>query len=381
MAQKKNQNKQSGQLARQSQKNNMNQKARTNSQKTQQRADGVAVSYSKQALSSSPSISQSGKKCCRITHRELVSSVAGNTTFGVTSFSLNPGLASTFPWLSQVAANYEQYRFTSLKFHYVNRAPTSYVGSVLMAPEYDALDSAPTNEVNASMMDGAVEDAPWKDIIISFSAPNMFPMGPRKYIRTGATVTASDLKTYDAGTLFLCLVSCADTSTIGKLWVEYDVDLFIPQNPNAAQVSTIGSYAYLNLITNDQTFTSGVNTTVLFNSKDYDSIAGTLAAGILTVPAGNYRAIFRANFNNTNAESSTYSAELLLNGASLSPKVTWEYNNSGGIGANSDVFGMLEGPVVTTSSGTVSVKVTMSGAAGTLTLRKNDTSLSLLRVF
>lgn len=183
-------------------------------------------------LSMQPMI-QSSRNSCRIVHRELVASVLGASAFTVgQSFNLNPGLATTFPWLSSQAQSWEEYRFNKLKFCYYTRTGSNTPGSVQLVPDYDAADAPPASEQIASSFEDVVEDAPWKDLECQLNPRSMFPMGPRKFIRSGALAGNLDIKTYDAGQLFVCSIDGTAVNW-GKLWVEYDVELSVPANAAA----------------------------------------------------------------------------------------------------------------------------------------------------
>jgi hypothetical protein len=358
MATKKNKSKQSGQLARQSQN-----KSNSNSAPVAQ-AIGQRTSTPKMF---------NGKRMIRVNHRELVQTISGSTTFDVTALPLNPGIASTFPWLSSIAGSFEQYRFNKLRFHYVTRAPSTYIGSILMAPEYDALDSSPASEIVASQMDGAVEDSPWKEQYLDFSVQDMFPMGPRKYVRTG-TISSSDLKTYDAGTAFICAVSCADTSAIGKLWVEYDVELHIPQNPDAATIGAIGASANYQLSGGNQTITTATATTVLFDAERHNSLGASLTSGVVTLPAGSYQVntfLTAAGLSG----SSAFFLNALQDGSNMSPIVFSEGTGMSG----SKLPYSLSYYVTSSAEFTIEIKLTLT-ASGTLILENNGSFLNILRV-
>lgn len=53
-----------------------------------------------------------------VSHREFIGDITadGGTAFTNASYPINPGLASTFPWLSGVSRGYSQYRFLGLVF-------------------------------------------------------------------------------------------------------------------------------------------------------------------------------------------------------------------------------------------------------------------------
>jgi len=199
------------------------------------RQKSAASAYATGTSAMAPKM-EASRDSCRIVHRELLASITGSSAFAIAqSLALNPGLAATFPWLSTQARNWEQYRFNKLKFCYYTRTGSNMPGSVQLIPDYDAADAAPVSEQAASSYEDTVEDAPWKDIECQLRAAAMFPMGPKKYVRIGALSSNLDIKTYDAGTLF---VATTDGTTVswGKLWVEYDVTLFTPQNESSSGV-------------------------------------------------------------------------------------------------------------------------------------------------
>lgn len=125
----------------------------------------------------------------------------GTSGFTVANtFALNPGLSTTFPWLSTQAVGWEQYKFNKLKFCYYTRTGTSTPGSILMVPDYDAADAAPTTEQIASAYRDVVEEVPWiEEFSCTLDPRAMLEPGNRKYIRTASLAANLDVKTYDAG--------------------------------------------------------------------------------------------------------------------------------------------------------------------------------------
>jgi len=189
----------------------------------------VASAYASAQRSALPVINSS-QNTSRVVHRELIANIVGSETFSVPlSFPLNPGMSQTFPWLSVIAQQWEQYRFNSLRFCYYTRTGTQTVGSLQLIADYDAADSAPVSEFIASSYQDVVEDAPWKDIHCELMPSSLHAMGPKKYIRTGPLAANLDIKTYDCGTMFIGTTDSSGTPPWGKLWVEYDVTFSVPQ--------------------------------------------------------------------------------------------------------------------------------------------------------
>ena len=53
-----------------------------------------------------------------VSHREYLGDINGTTAFTNTTYPLNPGVSQTFPWLSTIAASYQQYKFHGLIFEF-----------------------------------------------------------------------------------------------------------------------------------------------------------------------------------------------------------------------------------------------------------------------
>lgn len=213
------------------------------------RQGAVAAAYATGQYSGPPKVFRDQVGQCRIVHRELIGSVTGTVAFTVaSSFALNPGLQTSFPWLSIEAQGWERYRFNKLNFCYYTRTGSNVPGSVMLAPDYDPADAAPASEQIASDYQDCAEDAPWKDIKCILRPEALRGGAANKYVRTSALGANQDIKTYDAGNLHLCTVDGTAVSW-GKLWVEYDVTFFTPQIPpggiqlSGAMVSGGGSLA------------------------------------------------------------------------------------------------------------------------------------------
>jgi hypothetical protein len=194
----------------------------------------VASAYSSGQSSGVAKIVRAQDGSVRVVHRELLVSIIGTANFNIlaaNTFPLNPGVQASFPWLSNLAMNFEFYRFNKLKYCYYTRTGSNIPGSVMLVPDYDAADAAPTNEQVASSYEDVQEDAPWKDIECNLSPRSLNATDKEKYVRTGALAPNQDIKTFDSGNFF-CATIDGTAVNWGKLWVEYDVSLFKPQMPN-----------------------------------------------------------------------------------------------------------------------------------------------------
>jgi len=168
-----------------------------------------------------------------IYHSELVSLVVGSNPFATTTLSIQPGLSSTFRWLSFQTQGWEKYRFKMLRAWYETRTGTSIPGTVMLVADYDAADPAPTSQFDASTYHGSTDDAPWKEQCMEFDMKRSKEL----YLRGGPLAANLDIKTYDYANLFICTT---DGSAVnwGKVYLEYEIELL---NTQVLQnVGTIG---------------------------------------------------------------------------------------------------------------------------------------------
>jgi len=181
---------------------------------------------------------------CRIRHRELVRVIDGSVAFNNVSIPVQPGISSTFPWLANLAANWENYRFNRIAFRFVSRSSTSFRGSVVMAPDYDASDLPPTSYQEMSSFQNAISDAPWKDILCILNPRSTSLVGNSRYVRLGNLGSNEDIKLYDVANFNIATVGQADASVVGELWAEYDIMLQIPQLQTQSNPTNISAGQY-----------------------------------------------------------------------------------------------------------------------------------------
>jgi hypothetical protein len=309
-----------------------------------------------------------------VTHRELITgSVVGSTTFSILPanvFPLNPGMSSTFPLLSGIAKNYEEYRWRYVRFLWVPIAPTSAQGDIILIQEYDANAPQPTTEVDAVNHAGTMMCNIWKDCAATFNGPALHSTGTRRYVRT--TAMAGDPKTYDAGVLYLGVNNTADgTTKIGKLFVEYSVELFVPRNPSIQGSLPTSTAIWLN--SNSQSIVTATPTALVYNTAfSSNSLGITLGADTktFTIPPGYYRIEAYADCKDTSAETFTGGLDILNSAGSAIVA-------SGGNFLVTNPANGIQGIVcvgyigITPTANTITVSIQLTGSAGTLTVPAN----------
>lgn len=223
----------------------------------------------------------------RVKHSELLTTVVGSEDYATANFKINPGLIDTFPWLSTIALKYEQYTVRMMRFRFVTRVGTGTHGSVILSPDYDAGDAPPNTEQEATSTANAKEDVPWKNFAVNLVQSSMHPNGNRKFTRGGLVV--GDIRNFDVGQLTVATVGMSNATGVGKLWVDYVIDFYVPQNtpPPPPPVPGLSVYEFdtsqpVTIDLEEPAFPS------LPPLMDSLALGATDAKGNLTLPPGNY---------------------------------------------------------------------------------------------
>lgn len=191
-------------------------------------------------LSAVSAFGDMGGATIRIKHREFVgdvvtSAVAGQ--FTISSYPINPGLSNSFPFLSTIAVNYDQYVFHGLVYEFVSSTAgtaSGAMGTIIMAADYNP--AAPTYG-NKHIMENSGYAVSCRldgnamygmECAASQNAHNGY------FVRDSKDV--SNLYDTDLGLMQVATApssSFPNNSVIGELWVTYDVELKRPSlTPN-----------------------------------------------------------------------------------------------------------------------------------------------------
>jgi hypothetical protein len=129
------------------------------------RSERAPVAIGNKTFQSGPRYLNKGENFC-VSHREYVADITGSSSaFAVAAaFPMNPGIALTFPWLSQIASRYESYKFIKCKFLFKTERPTTESGYVALVPDFDASDPQPTSKSNAFQYESTAKSAPWENV-------------------------------------------------------------------------------------------------------------------------------------------------------------------------------------------------------------------------
>jgi hypothetical protein len=187
----------------------------------------VSAPVATSSVMSSNTSTPTGVTAFPLRRKEYVGEIAGSVAFAITKYSLNPGLAPTFPWGSQISPSFEEYDTLSVAFHYEPESASSATGAVMIAFDYDAADSTPATKQEMLTFADNVRVAPWVPCTLVLKTIDLKKRGTL-FTRTG-TIASTDIKTYDLGNVFVATQGQAGTTTVGEFWISYNFSLRTPQ--------------------------------------------------------------------------------------------------------------------------------------------------------
>lgn len=186
---------------------NMNNNKKKATPKKGKKTNGVTyapLAVSRSMKTSMPMVSGSAYSDdgrIRVHHREYIGDVNGSVNFSVTRYAINPGLQSVFTWLAPVANQYESYLFRNLAFEFETQKSANTSGSIMLAVDFDASDSAPANKQQLMSYHDSVRSAVWNECCFTCDQRDLQKFGVQRYVRSGALAANLDIKTFDVGNL------------------------------------------------------------------------------------------------------------------------------------------------------------------------------------
>jgi len=224
---------------------------------------------------------ETGALC--VTRKELITTINKDTSgFDVQSFNINPGLVDTFPFLSNIAKNYDEYEFIGLIFTYVplvvEASSDGVMGSIIMATNYNPSNGNFTSK-NEMLQYDASSSCRVVDVMRHGveCEPSKRGGNAIEYIRT-RNVPMTEIKDYDQAIFQIATSGLATdvlNADIGELWVTYKVVLRKPKLPYSEEPSQSCAWS--------QTSSSSVTGTLPFGPRSSnlkwtqnDSIGGLL---------------------------------------------------------------------------------------------------------
>lgn len=180
-----------------------------------------------------PMFISNGEYGVTISHREYLFDVHASDVFSHTTLALNPGIRGTFPWLSQLAANFSEYDLKGCVIEYI---PTSgmiganpALGSVIITSNPNLTEPPYDNKMEMESSQYCVTTVPYKAMIHPIECDPSFQLNRNKLIRS--TTVSDDIHFYDWCNIQIATQGqpTGSTYTLGEIWISYNVELKRPK--------------------------------------------------------------------------------------------------------------------------------------------------------
>lgn len=263
---------------------------------------------------SAPSVSNPStvEGCVKIRHKEYIGDVysgpdagSGQSDFKIAGFSINPGLGDTFPWLSQIAGAFEQYKITGMLFAFSTSsgdmtATSAGLGDVIMSTEYNALAAPPTNKRDMLNMIFSVAGKPSRDILHPIECdPRTLPT-ELFFVRNGdSDPPGGDIRFSDMGNFYIATQGCAPNVNLGSLMVTYDVEFYKPRLTSLAETAPSAQYNWTVANYNSPPLVAAPVKAFGTHELIFNPTGGAAGIGSITLPAdlpeGHYQLMMNWN--------------------------------------------------------------------------------------
>lgn len=206
-----------------------------------------------------PRMDSSSNKPGVVRHCEFLMNIPSSANFTTRSISINPGLVSTFPWLSLSARAYQRYRIKGMVVELRSTigpyGGANVNGSMMLSARYDQSLSAPSTASQALNSKFAVSGRPVDNVLMAIEcAHNMTPVNVHE-IRAGALPDTADYSLYDHCIVDISTVGQEDSSiNIAQVWISYEIELELPIAEEGAASTAIGDHFVMTNCATDAMF-------------------------------------------------------------------------------------------------------------------------------
>lgn len=178
----------------------------------------------------------SGGDGVTICHREFISDITGSSSFVNAQLPINPGQASTFPWLSLVAQQFEEYQVLGMVFEYrpssgsyAGTSSSAALGIVVFATQYNVNQPAFTTKQQIESYEYSSSTVPFTTMIHGVECAPHTEVIPTLLVRPSALPTGGTLELYDHGTFNYSTSGMPSAYVVGELWVSYHIRFMKPR--------------------------------------------------------------------------------------------------------------------------------------------------------
>jgi len=172
----------------------------------------------------------------RVSHREYVMDILApdnGQEFNPMVFTVNPGDSTIFPWLSNLAQLFEQYKFHGLVFEFVSTTSpynqTPAMGYVMFAAQYNVLQAPFQSPIELENSTDSIMARP--DHCLMYGVECATQSYNYYYVRNNRNIVI-DPATYDFVDITLATKGLPSSytpgSVLGQLWISFDIELVQP---------------------------------------------------------------------------------------------------------------------------------------------------------
>lgn len=237
---------------------------------------------------------QNGTGRITVVGDEYISDIFSASDFQSDCYAINPGLAQTFPKLSQQAALYRKYRFNSLIFTY---RPTvsafsnnGQTGKVLFCVGSNPSQPPPSTKRAFEDCIPHVDAMPYEDMQLVVPS-EILNRTDALYVRQAGPL-AGDIKTYDLMNLnYGAASNFAGDQAIGELRVRYSItfwDQIIPDDITNPGVAAGACNCMASFYNSSNQVVNNSSAVVIFPNIVTAGSFSPPVGGVFTLPTGNY---------------------------------------------------------------------------------------------
>lgn len=234
-----------------------------------------------------------------IRHREFIGDLNTSQAFVNNSLPLNPGIQATFPWLAEVAANFEEWVPRGIVFEFKSTSSDAVVstnanaalGTVIMATEYNPYNGSFANKQQMENYEWAKSCKPSQSMLHGVECSPKHNTQRSYFVRTQSVPTGQDIRLYDLGAFQIATVGMqSNGAACGELWISYEIELRKPR----IQVGVAGdddgnsNFDHIQVLTatNGTAITPaapfGTSTTIPLYPTSQSTLGGMAAGGQVT---------------------------------------------------------------------------------------------------
>jgi hypothetical protein len=289
--------------------------------------------------------SSSGKRGTRIIEREFIGNVTASSVTGQFAnnvYPINPLSRVTFPWLSGIATQYDQWEPDGIIFEYISTSSefngsSQALGAIIAATDYNSEDSIYTTKQQMENSDYACSTKTSSNLQHGIECDPS--ERPTLVLYTSSTVVNSS----SLGNFQIASEGCSTASVkLGELWVTYDITFYKKQLSNPMSDSyffhgfspsvTVGTGYLTNMVIQGQNggFTLfqiiGTGSRILFppfasTGQYIVSLVANNSSATNMVPSVSSGCTATGSFTSVTGASCTYTAAFTLN--SVGAYIQW----------------------------------------------------------